>query len=182
MSLIMASDTVSLVIPAAAGIIGALVGGAVTGWVTLRAERIRQEHERALEHERELTSRRAEVRHVLGAARSLQAQLHEAAAHISLYARDKRWWSDRLAARLEPSAMEEQTAVLGVLSQTEWRAVYGGLSALWNIEAQRQVGLRLQELDPVGATADPGGDAKGMSEVVEILQAAAAALDRAAAG
>ena len=78
--------------------------------------------------------------------------------------------------------MEEQTAVLGVLSQTEWRAVYGGLSALWNIEAQRQVGLRLQELDPVGATADPGGDAKGMSEVVEILQAAAAALDRAAAG
>jgi hypothetical protein len=168
------SSWAALVVPALAGIGGALVGGLVTGVLTLRGEDRRQAFARELEEsrlQREDAERAASVR---GSIRLLRITLREAAGSIKNALETGAWWPAALD--LSPSIRPEDLSELAAsMSGSEWTEIELALSQAGRIQITRSVHPRLTPegfLPPV----DEGGRgalrvaAKNINAAVEVLR------------
>jgi hypothetical protein len=115
------TDATATVVGALAALFGALVGGGMTGWVTLKAENRRHVHELALEREREESQKQLEERIVIGTARETQSVLRGSVGTVRTSLQQGKWWPSDLAPN--PPPIIDRTAVLSKLTFEEWRSI-----------------------------------------------------------
>jgi hypothetical protein len=111
------------IIAASAAIVGGIIGGSIPGFFMLKAEDKRQAHAREMANQAREDERERESRAVLGAARALYEFFERVNAMFGVGLNTQRWWTDELDATLQPPAFDDQKAVLGQLTSSEFGVV-----------------------------------------------------------
>jgi hypothetical protein len=96
----------------AAAILGSVVGGGMTGWLTLRVERERHERERARDAEREAAA-------VRGIARVTSARLGAALTLCATTLEQGVWWHPELEIP-PPLPIEDRKLLASVMPVEQW--------------------------------------------------------------
>jgi hypothetical protein len=137
MTLLAASSFGQTIITAAAGLVGVALGGLISGYVALRAERTRQRFAQESERrsaEQERARERAAAR---GVARTVYEHFRTAQLFLGTAAERRAWWSaqDRLTLNI---SQEDRKALAGMMSPAAWAAVVRADFAIQRLLALRE--------------------------------------------
>jgi hypothetical protein len=141
-----ASDLQVALVGAGAAIFGGLVGGAVTGWVTLKAEDKRQIFTKSLETERLKQEAERESAIVRGAARVWRTRLREAKALYEAQAERGVWMPQPFPVTDQPP-IEDRKLIASALSASEWRSLERAEIALAVLESLHRTVLTATPVD-----------------------------------
>ena len=171
-----ASDLQVALVGAGAAIFGGLVGGAVTGWVTLKAEDKRQAFTRSLESERLKQERERERAIVRGAARVWRTRLREAEAlHKTQFERGV--WMDQPFPLTDQPPIEDRKLIASALSASEWRSLERAEIALAVLESLHRTVLTSTPVDLSFRTSDKSAVPIGIERVTGGMDALSAAAE-----
>ena len=142
------------IIAALAAIIGGIIGGAIPGYFMLRAEDKRQAHARDMAIEARQDGVERERRAVMGSARALYEFFDRFGMILEVTGTQKRWWSDKIDATLQPPSLDEQTAVLGQLTPSEAGVVTTTMRVIQLLRTQHGVPIEPGGVSGEGAPLD----------------------------
>jgi hypothetical protein len=123
-------------ITAGAGILGALVGGGVTGRVTIRGERERQRFTEEQDRVRRVQERERERIRAGAVARYLRLELREAQSAVATCLKRGCWWP--VESQFSPNLDVDQLLLLSAeTDRTEWMRIEALLSVIKSAEQMR---------------------------------------------
>jgi hypothetical protein len=132
-----ASDLSVAIVGASAGVVGAVLGSAVTGWVAVRAEDRRQRFAREQESERTRRDDERERIVTLGAARLWRMRLLRIKFHLHTGIRRRRWWPITYELPEIPP-LDDQKRIASLVDAQSWTKIQRGEFALDSLMARRR--------------------------------------------
>ncbi|HEX8084123.1 MAG TPA: hypothetical protein VF529_07505 [Solirubrobacteraceae bacterium] len=123
-------------------VVGALAGGGVAGWSSLRGQRRRQEfdrEERVALHAREDEHRARQIR---GVAREIRREFKR---NLAIYERHIGlgfWWSEELPRPRLFDREVDRALIASAMTEEQWRALEDAEAAFSDVEAARDLAVR----------------------------------------
>jgi hypothetical protein len=172
------SDARIALIGAVAAAFGTIVGGLITGLVTLRAEGKRQAFSRSLERERRDEERAREGALVRGAARVWRARIFQALLLYNAILDTRRWMRPEVEIT-PPPPTAEQGMVASAMTADEWWYVQRFESILGSIRAREKSRLQMAGDEEI-LVAVEDIDARNLAGFSEFAERAIEAIARVA--
>jgi hypothetical protein len=158
-----------------AAILGALVGGSITGVVTLLAEGERQKFQQRLADKAAAKAESQERAVARGAARALRSQLLRVAANMAVSGRQGKWWPLDRQVEIE-FPFEDRKLVASLLPPRDWTMVEFSEANYLNLLGRRQT--RNREEQRAGLPVLEPDDRRLMAPVYRSVQRGIHALPR----
>ncbi len=136
-----ASDARIALISGVAAVLGALVGGAVTGFVALRAEDKRQTFSRELEQQRRADDQDKERAAVRGASRVMRTYLLNGRTLAAVTIARREWWREGFADFAPRPGLEEERLVASRMSPNGWGLVSVAFLSIANLREAGVAGI-----------------------------------------
>jgi hypothetical protein len=169
------SNTGIALISAASAIVGAAVGGGVTGWVSLKAEDKRQAFAGALEQKRSDRQDARDQAVIRGACRIWRTRFQQAVAFYEPSVDGGLWMAYELD---PPPSAEDRKLVASALTADEWTAIDGAETGL--ILLIRRQGDRQRDSPQSLSVRFEGDDRQYMAGITALIKGAIVALARTA--
>jgi hypothetical protein len=157
------TSTAILLITAGAGVVGALVGGLVSGVLSLRGERSRQKFAREMEEERQRLDAERETTVMRGALRLLCRQFIDAENACTITLGSGFWWPRKIPFEVD-LPLDDQKLIASSLSAKDWLVVDGARGL---IERVKVIRAHAPDLKPDGTLPPIDENARSSLQILE---------------